>query len=382
MKTTEYRTPGQLIEALLKERHWTQRALAIILEMGETSLNKVISGKKPINAKIAIALEDVFGVEAERFLDLQYAYDLAKARIEVAPNPNRADRAKIYGDLPVAKMIERGWIEAEGIRDTDAVESELCRFFGVNRLADAEILPHAAKKTETSIDATPAQLAWLYRVKAIASEMLVATYSPSAVDAAISKIGALRSHPEHMSRVPRILIEAGIRFVLVEGLPGGKIDGACFWLDERSPVIGMTMRFDRIDNFLFVLRHELEHVKRCDGLSDRHAMLDIDLGDGGHVELEPTIAQQEEIANAAAAEFCVPRHLMDAFIARKAPYFSERDLIGFARTLKIHPGLVAGQLQRRTGQYNKFRSHLAPVREFIIPTAEVDGWGDIHPIGT
>ncbi|CDN47038.1 HigA family addiction module antitoxin [Neorhizobium galegae] len=375
----DYKTPGQLIEALLAEKGWSQRSLAVILERGETSVNKVISGQSRMSAEMAIALEEVFSVKAERFLELQHKYDLAKARIEARPNPDRANRAKIYGDLPVAKMIERGWILADGIRDTDNVERELCRFFGVNRLEDAEILPHAARKTQTSIEATPAQMAWLYRVKSIAEGMLVGTYSPQAVEAAIANIRPLLGHAEHMRRVPRILAEAGIRFVVVEGLPGGKIDGACFWLNERSPVIGMTLRFDRIDNFVFVLRHEMEHVKNRDGLNGG-AMLDVDLGGDVHVELEATVAQQEAIANAAAAEYCIPSKMMDAFIKRKAPYFSEVDLIGFARTMKVHPGIVAGQLQKRTDQYHKFRQHLVNVREFIVPSAETDGWGDIHPI--
>ncbi|PDQ19021.1 addiction module antidote protein, HigA family [Mesorhizobium sanjuanii] len=375
----EYRTPGQLIEALLNERGWSQRSLAVILDKGETSINKLISGQSRVSAEMALALEEVFAVDAERFLELQHQYDLAKARIEARPDPGRANRAKIYGDLPVAKMIERGWIQAEGIRDTENVERELRRFFGVNRLEDAEIMPHAARKTQTSIEATPAQMAWLYRVKSIAEGMLVGTYSTKAVETAIANIKPLLGHPEHMRRVPRILAEAGIRFVVVEGLPGGKIDGVCLWLNERSPVVGMTLRFDRIDNFIFVLRHELEHVKNRDGMNGG-AMLDVDLGGDVHVELETTVAQQEMVANAAAAEFCIPSKMMDAFIKRKAPYFSERDLIGFARTMKVHPGIVAGQLQRRTEQYHKFRQHLASVREYVIPTAETDGWGDIHPI--
>ncbi|TJU76220.1 MAG: addiction module antidote protein, HigA family [Mesorhizobium sp.] len=375
----EYKTPGQLIEALLNERGWSQRSLAVILDKGETTINKLISGQSRVSAEMAIALEEVFGVKAERFLELQHQYDLAKARIEARPDPARANRAKIYGDLPVAKMIERGWIQAEGIRDTENVERELRRFFGVNRLEDAEIMPHAARKTQTSIEATPAQMAWLYRVKSIAEGMLVGSYSPKAVEIAIANIKPLLGHPEHMRRVPRILAEAGIRFVVVEGLPGGKIDGVCLWLNDRSPVIGMTIRFDRIDNFIFVLRHELEHVKNRDGMNGG-AMLDVDLGGDVHVELETTVAQQEAIANAAAAEFCIPSKMMDAYIKRKAPYFSERDLIGFARTMKVHPGIVAGQLQRRTEQYHKFRQHLVSVRDYIIPTAETDGWGDIHPI--
>ncbi|MFX8692489.1 hypothetical protein ABTM44_18400, partial [Acinetobacter baumannii] len=70
----------------------------------------------------------------------------------------------------------------------------------------------------------------------------------------------MREAPEETRNVPRLLQEAGVRFVIVEGLPGSKIDGVCFWLDDKSPVIGMSLRFDRIDNFWFVLRHECAHV--------------------------------------------------------------------------------------------------------------------------
>ena len=72
--------------------------------------------------------------------------------------------------------------------------------------------------------------------------------------------------PEETRHIPRLMAECGVRFVIVEVLPQAKIDGACFWLDANSPVIGMSARFDRIDNFWFVLRHEIEHVLRKDGM--------------------------------------------------------------------------------------------------------------------
>lgn len=368
------RTPGQLITELLNERGWTNRVLAMVLGVNDPVVSKMASDKRPIDAAMALALEEVFGVSAQRFIDLQSSYDLAKARIESRPDPKRAMRAKIYGNLPVAEMIKRGWVEVDDVRDQDGVEGALCRFFKVNRIEDASAFAFAAKKTDVGGAATSAQLAWLHRVKTIASEMLIGPYSAQSIADAISKIAVLRSHPEHMARVPKILAEAGIRFVVVEGLPGGKIDGVCFWLDDKTPVIGMSLRFDRIDNFLFVLRHELEHVRRRDGLEK--PIIDVDVGRESDDELEI----QERIANEAAREFCVPKKDMDAFIARKAPYFSEHDLIGFAKFLKVHPGLVAGQLQFRTGKFTHFRSHLVGVREFVLPTAEVDGWGNIHPI--
>lgn len=377
----EFKTPGQLVGALMKERGWTNRVLAIVLDMTEPVISKIVSDTRPIDARLAVLLEETFSVRAEDFLLLQKKYDLAKARIESVPDPTRAVRAAAFGDLPISQMIKRGWLDAKSIRDVAKVERELCRFFSVNRLEDAEIMPHAAKRTEVSVDATPSQLVWLHRVRKIADEMLVGGYSQSSVQHAITELKPLRAHPENLRHVPRILAEAGIRFVVCEALPGSKIDGVCFWLNEHSPVIGMTLRFDRVDNFLFVLRHELEHVLQRDGLE--HAMLDVDLGrESDQASCVPSVIEQELRANEQAAEFCVPQNMLAKFIAKKSPVFSERDLIGFSRSLKIHPGLVAGQLQRHTGKYQLFRHHLAAIRDIVTPNAVTDGWGSFYPIET
>jgi HTH-type transcriptional regulator/antitoxin HigA len=349
----------------------------VVLDVGEATVTRLVSGKQSVDADMAVVLEDVFGTPAERFLRLQKEYELAQARIVAQPDPGRATRAMLYGDLPVGEMIKRGWLDAENVRDTKKVESSLMRFFGVNRPEDIEILPHAAKKTAVNTAATPAQLAWLYRVKQIAGDMLVGPYSAQTVRAALPKLRTLMSSPEGAAKVPRILAECGIRFVIVESLTTAKIDGVCFWLNDSSPVIGMSLRFDRIDNFWFVLRHELEHVIQLHGRIA--AMLDAEL-EGDRAGTGPQVTDEERVANEAAQEFCVPSGMLDAFIARKAPFFSERDLIGFARVLKTHPGILAGQLQRKTGRYDRFRNHLAKVRAIISPNAIKDGWGDVAPV--
>jgi HTH-type transcriptional regulator / antitoxin HigA len=369
----DFRSPGQFIQALLDQRGWTQRTLSIVLAIGETTVNKITSNKQPVDADLALILEEVFQVPAERFLALQKDLDLAQARIIANPDPGRATRALLYGDLPVSEMIKRGWIAAENIRDTKKVEAGLIRFFGVNRLDDIEILPHAAKKTEVNTPLTPAQLAWLYRVKQIASDMLVAPYSPQALTVALGKLRKAMVAAEEVAQVPRILMECGVRFVIVESLTSAKIDGVCFWLNERSPVIAMSLRFDRIDNFWFVLRHEIEHVIQMHG-----TMLDVEL-EGDRAGTGEGVAEEERVANLAGQEFCVPAKQMEAFVARKAPFFAERDLIAFSRILKVHPGIVAGQLQRKTGRYDRFRDHLVKIRSIISPNAIKDGWGDVVP---
>ena len=376
--SSDYRTPGQLLEAILTSKGWSQRTLAIVLGIDETGINRMVSDNRPVTAKLALELEEVFGVQADRFLDLQMAYDLAKARITAMPDPGRATRAQLFGRLPITAMIKRRWLDAEDIRDVSAVEEALATFFGVDSPDEIEILPHAAKKTNVKGDVTPAQLAWLYRVKQIASDFILPRYSPSAARKALGTLNTLKSAPEEARNVPRILAESGIRFVIVESLPSAKIDGVCFWLNDQSPVIGMSLRYDRIDNFWFVLRHEIEHVLSEHGRAA--AIIDAEL-EGDRAGTGNGIAEDERLANQAAADFCVPHARMQGFIARKSPVFAEIDIIGFARTLGVHPGLVAGQLQHITGRYDLFRKHLVKIRSAVTPSAVVDGWGDVAPVG-
>lgn len=374
---TNHTMPGQLIADLLKERGWSQRTLAVVLEKDETTINKIVSGKGAVTTETALALEDVFGVSADRFLELQRSYDLAIARISSRPDPGRATRATLFGDLPIAAMVKRGWIAASDPQNLAQVESGLVKFFGVASVDDIEILPHAAKKTLVNTEPTAAQMAWLYRVRAIAEELIVAPFSDEALERALGSLKSLMSAPEEARKVPRILAEAGVRFVIVESLPSAKIDGVCFWLDNQSPVVGLSMRHDRIDNFWFVLRHELEHVRLRHGQSAM--ILDTDL-EGDRAGSGVDVPEEERAANEAGQEFAVPKAKMDAFIARKAPFFSERDLLGFARMLDVHPGIIAGQLQHRTGRYDRFRQHLATIRDHVRTAAAVDGWGDVYPI--
>src|SRR5437667_3134937 len=112
-----HRTPGQLIQELLDSRGWTKRVLSIILGINETALNKVMSGARALDAKTALALQDIFNVPAEKFLSLQKSFDLAQAQIVFRPDPGRANRAQLFGNLPVAEMIKRGWIDATDVRN-------------------------------------------------------------------------------------------------------------------------------------------------------------------------------------------------------------------------------------------------------------------------
>ena len=193
------------------------------------------------------------------------------------------------------------------------------------------------------------------------------------------RLRRLVTDPEAISEVPEILAQAGVRFVVVEWLPGMKVDGVCTWLDNSSPVIGLSTLHDRLDNFWFVLRHEIEHVLCRHG--KERAILD-NLEDM-EANDRRNIVSEERVANIAAAGFCVPTTKMDLFFARKEPFISERDVIGFASVMEVHPAIVVGQIQhRRKLKNNKsaftfLRKYQVPVRRFVTARAMTDGWGAV-----
>jgi HTH-type transcriptional regulator/antitoxin HigA len=362
--------PGYFIREELEARGWTQRDLAYILDVPEQAVNLILSGKRGISPDMAKGLGKAFDVGPEFFLNLQNGYDLAQAR---DPDIGVERRARLQAHYPIREMIKRGWLE-----DTDAVmlELQVAKFFEVNSVNEVPHLAHAPKKTYYN-EISAAQLAWLFRVRQIANTITGPKYSEKLLRSALPRLRQFLADPEEARHVPRILMECGVRFVLVETLPQGKIDGVCFWLPNGSPVIGMSMRFDRIDNFWFVLRHEIEHVLQGDGRDEE--VIDVELK-GPRIG-DNSLPMAERVADEAAAEFCIPQDRIVDFIARKTPFFSERDVLGFARIIQVHPGIVVGQIQSRTGRWELLRRYLVKIRQFVLlGGANFDGWGQVAPV--
>jgi len=359
--------PGFFLKEEMEARNWSQRDLAFILGVPEQAVTLIVSGKRGISADMAQALGVAFDVHPDLFANLQKDYEMAQAQ---RPDPGVAVRAKMQNIYPVREMIKRGWITAT---DAGMLESQLVRFFNVETTDDIPYMAHAARKSRYD-DVPAAQLAWLFRVRQIATSLPAPKYSEKALQGALGDLEALLLAPEEVRHVPRILGECGVRFVLIEKLPHADIDGVCFWLDKDSPVIGMSLKRDTIDNFWFVLRHEIEHVLQQNGQD--HEIIDLNLGQFEIAELPP----EEQIANAAAADFCAPAERLNNFMKRKHPFYYEKDVIAFARTVQRHPGLVIGQMHYRMKRHDYLARHLAKVRAFVIPGSITDGWGQVVPI--
>lgn len=369
MTNFEYEVPlpGMYIQEELDAREWTQRDLAFILGIEEAALNKIIKGKTGVSVEMSKALAEAFDIDADFFSNLQKAYDLANS---AAPDPAISRRASLQTKYPAREMIKRGWIKNV---EVDQLERQLGRFFRASN--DNNVLPvrHVAKKTNAGETPTPIQEAWLYRVMQIAEAMDCKPYSSRALSNAVLQLKDFMLDAKDVAKVPEVLGKCGLRFVIVEGLANAKIDGVCLWLDDKRPVVGMTLRHDRIDNFWFVLWHELCHVLNNDGKNE--VIIDVEL-DG---EKSTDVAEERE-ANRFAASRCVDPGELITFCARRNNFFSERDVLHFAETLKVHPGIVVGQIHNRTKRFNLLRKYLVRIREYVLPAATIDGWGHVAPV--
>lgn len=356
--------PGDFIKDLLNQKGWTQADLAKILCRPLPTVNHIIKGKKTITPEMAVSLGAAFGNDPEWWMKIESEYRLSLTKT----NPKHIKkRAFLYEYAPIKDMERRRWIPKT--ESPEEQEKVLCQFYGINSLEEKPQLTVATRKSLREEPLTSSQEAWCYRAKQLAKAIHVSPFKKSKLKEASLELRKLAAYPEETSHVSKTLAEYGIRFLVIEPLPGGKIDGATLWLDEQSPVIIVSLRYDRIDNFWFTLFHEFYHVVNED------ASVDDDLcGESQRPSIVKTNAERKADLN--ASERLVPSEKLDSFIMRVSPLYSKKKIIQFAHTVKIHPGIIVGQLQCR-GEigFSANREMLVRIRNNVTNTALTDGWG-------
>lgn len=363
--------PGEFIKDELEARGWTQEDLAEITGLASPVISNIINVKRAISPDVASSIAAAFGTTAQFWMNLETSYQLF--------TENRADvsisrKARLFALAPIKEMTKRGWIEET--RDLNVLEERILKFLERSSMDEESTLAYAAKKS--SVTANPAQVAWVCRAKKIARGIQAARFSKKSLEDTLAKLRQLRKNPEDVRLVPNVLAEGGIRLVLIEGLSKGRIDGATFWLDEFSPVIVLSMRYDRIDHFWFVLLHELAHVANLDALEGK-PILDVDLVGNNAIPFEDK-TDIEKRADVFAEEFLVEKNEIDHFIIRFRPLYSKQRIKNFSARIGVHPAIVLGQLQHRKEiDWSHSREMLVRVRDFLISSALTDGWGHTVP---
>jgi HTH-type transcriptional regulator/antitoxin HigA len=357
--------PGNLLRQLLEQRGWTQDEFATITGRRRATITDILSGKSGISPEMAITLSAAFGNSPEEWLKWDSQYRLALAETDASEIERRA---RLYQMAPIRDMQKREWIRDNS--DLNELETEFKSFFGQDNLGDNLAFPVAAKRTVELPSLNIAERAWCFRARQLASTIVAARFSSHRLPSCGKRLRQLAAYPKEARHLHALLAEYGIRFVVIEPLPNAKIDGAAFWLEE-GPVIAVSLRYDRNDGFWFTVMHEFTHICNEDAIS-----VDTDLIDGVK-GLTVMLAndEAEKKANEGAAAALIAPEEMDSFIRRVGPLYSRERVIQFAHRIKIHPGIVVGQLQYR-GEigYSALRNLLVKIRDVVIGTALTDGW--------
>lgn len=359
-------TPGDALRRHLDQRGWTHDELAAITGRTRPAITEIISGRRGITPEMAVALAAAFGTTADYWLKLESTFRLH--RVSDLDADAIKQRARLFDLAPIKEMQRRGWItDAKSLPE---IERELKQFYGVDSLDAEPRIGAATRKSDAGDPLTPSQRAWCFRVRQLGRAQVVAEYREEKMVKCAEALRKIAAYPQETYKVPETLANYGIRFAAVEPLPTSKVDGVAMWLDKQSPVIGMSLRYDRVDSFWFTLFHELIHIKYRD-----EAPLDGDLTDPMANVLIVTDAIERR-ANEEAAASLIPKAEMDSFVLRVGPLYSKDRINRFANRMKIHPGIIVGQLQRRKEiGYSANREMLAKVRHFVTPAAVTDGWG-------
>lgn len=267
--------------------------------------------------------------------------------------------------FPVKEMAARGWISAIA-RSTRPVEvAEKVRGFIESALGGAQ----AGVLTRRTFKGDAFTWAAVYSLTAWQARVL----QKAALDPAwrrhkfefdklnetfLRDLVQLSRFADGPRQAVKALAGIGVAVVVEEHLAKTKLDGAAMLSAEGKPVIGLTLRFDRIDNFWFTLMHEVAHVWKH--LSNPgEAFLD------RLMDKESTEAVEKE-ANRIARDLLISRAHWRSAAVRQMP--TKAGIVAFAAELKIHPAIVAGRIQKEQENYSLFTDLVGRgvVREMLM----------------
>jgi HTH-type transcriptional regulator/antitoxin HigA len=304
------------------------RSKDLIPLIGSASkVSEVLSGQRNLSLTMIRNLVKGLGIPAEVLIGHSGA--------ELKPEREVAELRR----YPVAEMFKRGWFAgftgslAEAKSQLEDLFTGFAGALGGGVLRPAFNRQHVRDGSQQD---DYALAAWRIRVMNLALKENPPAYRKGTVTAEfLSKLAQLSYLDAGPKLAGEFLNKSGIHLVIERHLPKTHLDGAAMKLPDGSPVVALTLRHDRLDNFWFTLFHELAHV----GLhldQDGYEVFFDDLDDTGRDKCEKE-------ADAMAQEALIPARLWKASgLTKHAP---AEAVVRLASQLRINPAIPAGRVR-------------------------------------
>lgn len=305
-------------------------------------VSEVLAGNRSLTVKMIRALHDGLGIPYESLI--------GKTEVE------SADELDV--PRPVLKRLQSFGLKVS----TDHIGEFIHQAFGNEPLPGLLARRTRTQRASAKTDDT-ALLLWQAAalVRAAKTNLPVAFDRKKITARFLRDIAKLSAHANGPAEARKRLAANGIILLINPVLPGTFLDGAAMLLDRKVPVVVLTLRHDRVDNFWFTLLHELAHIARHYEalLKDQFAFFD---------DLEmATEDDREQEADDLAQESLIPSALLE--LVGWHAYSSNEDIEALARLAGVHVSIAAGRWQRVNSDYRKFSRLIErnTIRQVIAP---------------
>jgi HTH-type transcriptional regulator / antitoxin HigA len=329
--------PIEAIRFRMEQAGLTPRDLIPFLG-SRAKVSEVLSGKRSLTLQMMRALHEHLGIPAEVLLRQPGAL--------LSEVPMDLDWSK----FPLVSMAKLGWIESG--RNLKERAEEIIRDL-INRAGGAEALPAVLYRkndgARQNAKMDPYALkAWCYKLLAEArATALPSVYRQGSITQDFARnlvrLSSLQAGPR---LAKEFLANYGVHLIYLPHLPRTHLDGAALKLPDCTPLIGLTLRYDRLDNFWFCLCHELAHVAlhMQEGM-DEAFFDDLSLGDVEGLETDDKEAEADQWAQGVL----IPAEVWATSSVKEQA--TPAAVVELAQELGIHPAIVAGRVRRELQNY-------------------------------
>jgi len=245
--------------------------------------------------------------------------------------------------IPTREILQRRWV-------TNATELKEWIRSALAPTGRPAYLRHTLTVGATASTNTTKIWLWLARVREVAQSRtyLHGRFTRESLNeealAYLVKLSWMERGPQ-LAR--EFLEERGVAVVIEPHFKGSGLDGAALLSRGGTPIIGLTVRHNRLDNFWFTLLHECVHAWKHLNASGLRAIADLDIE---RPESEPIDIEKE--ANSLAAELLLPRDVWRRSEACMNP--SAEAIHELASKYQISPAIIAGRLRFERKDYRAF----------------------------
>ncbi len=327
--------PKVLIRSRIAKR-LTQRELAEMVGLKEQQIQRYeASFYSGANIKRLNEIAEALKLNINNIIELSTQVTIAS---------KQSHQELDWGKFPIREMYKKGWFEdfPGTLKAALDPSNQVAKNYVKNVLRQPTPAYYRRQVRTGKTINDYSLFAWECRVRSLAQKKeSVVNFNSSALNQDwINYLAKSSKSPDKIAKVVDILAEVGILLIIEPHLSGTYLDGAVFLFND-SPIIGMTLRYDRLDHFWFVLLHELGHIVQHlkKGKIDRF-FDNFDEAGKQQIEIEADRFSQESL---------LPTKIWDQAICRFVQ--TEESVMLLAEEIGIHPSIIAGRIRFEANNY-------------------------------